>query len=274
MTGQFPATCNLRWRELLSQEELQNWVVRQQHPKRLSSDFAYAGVYRFIFSEARDGGSAHTPCYVGEAGNISTRLLDHFRLERDGVSEKGGLKALKLRPGWQVRGSIRNSAGDFTLQMLTIEGPVNFCGLSFGPNSIPKPFEDSFLRRMLENWVILASEYVDHLYPLNRRGTPHVFEDLLKSARQKSSRTAHKSKHQAKEAAMLGDLLNEALKSTIPGAAAIHPSGLRENLRTYQVQIPGRDMFEVFLDADDSLLTGDSDKRRVDRLMEKIAESR
>ena len=27
-------------------------------------------------------------------------------------------------------------------------------------------FENSFLRKMLENWAILASEYVDHLYPL------------------------------------------------------------------------------------------------------------
>jgi hypothetical protein len=240
MTGQFPASCNLRWQELLTQVELQNWVLRQQLPKRLSTELAYAGVYRFIFSEARDGGSAHTPCYVGEAGRISRRLLDHFRLERDGTKE-GGLNTLKLRPGWQVRGSIRNSAGDFKLQVLTIEGPVNFCGLTFGPNSILKPFDDSFLRRMLENWAILASEYVDHLHPLNRRGTPHVFEDLRKHAPKKSSRTARKSNNHAKHAAALGALLNEALKAKIPGAAAIHPLIWRENLRTYLVQIPGRD---------------------------------
>lgn len=62
--------------------------------------------------------------------------------------------------------------------MLTIESPVNFCGLTFGPDSIPTPFEDLFLRGMLENWAILASEYVDHLHPLNRRDTPRTFEPL------------------------------------------------------------------------------------------------
>jgi hypothetical protein len=30
MTGQFPATGNLRWQELLSQEEIRTWVHRQQ----------------------------------------------------------------------------------------------------------------------------------------------------------------------------------------------------------------------------------------------------
>jgi hypothetical protein len=137
-------------------------------------------VYRFVFPEARDGSSAHTPCYVGEAGKLNKRLLDHFQVERHGT--------LRLRPGWAVRGAIRNSEGDFKLQVLTIEGPVNFCGLTFGPDSIPTPFEDSFLRRMLENWAILASEYVDHLHPLNRRGTPHTFQDLLKQVRKKSSK--------------------------------------------------------------------------------------
>jgi hypothetical protein len=41
---------------------------------------------------------------------------------------------------------------------------------------------------MLENWAILASEYVDHLHPLNRRGTPHTFQDLLKHVHKKSSK--------------------------------------------------------------------------------------
>jgi hypothetical protein len=102
------------------------------------------------------------------------------------TGEEGLLGARKPRAGWPVRGSIRNSGGDFRLQVLTIKGTINFCGLSFGPDSIPSPFEDSFLRKMLENWAILASEYVDHMQPLNRRGTPHILRDILKSARKRS----------------------------------------------------------------------------------------
>jgi hypothetical protein len=156
MTGQSPGTCNLRWQDLLSEEEIQNWVHRQQRPKRLSKELAYAGVYRFVFPEARDGDGAHTPCYVGEAGKISKRLLDHFRLERQRLGNH------KLRAGWGLRGSIRNSGGDFKLQVLTSEGPVNFGGLT--------------------------SEHVDRLHPLNIPGTPHTFEGALKEARKRSSR--------------------------------------------------------------------------------------
>jgi hypothetical protein len=46
------------------------------------------------------------------------------------------------------------------LEVLTIAGSVNFGGLTFGLDSIRDRLEDSFLRRMLENWAILASEYV------------------------------------------------------------------------------------------------------------------
>jgi hypothetical protein len=155
------------------------------------------------------------------------------------------------------------------VQVLTIEGPVNFGGLIFGPDSIPTPFEDSFLRRMLENWAVLTSKYVDHLRPLNIPGSRRTFEGVINSARKRSSKTAHKRNH-AEHAAALGALLNAALKAEIPGAAAIHPSDWRENLRTYQVQIPGRETFEVFLGADDSLITGNSDERRVDLLLKKV----
>jgi len=191
MTRTFPMTCNLRWRELLSPEVLLNWVNSRQVPRVLLAELAYPGVYRFIFREARDGDSAHTPCYVGEAGNIGKRLLHHFRAERQTSVGVKPLGSRKLRAGWPVRGSIRNSSGDFKLQVLTIEGPVNFCGLTFGPDSIPTPLEDSFLRRMLENWAILASEYVDHLHPLNVRGTPHILRDILKVARKKSSKQSN-----------------------------------------------------------------------------------
>jgi hypothetical protein len=183
--------CNLRWQDLLSPEVIRNWVNGQQIPRRLLAELAYPGVYRFIFSEARDGNSAHTPCYVGEAGKIGMRLLHHFRPERQTSDEARPLGSRRLRAGWPVRGSIRNSGGDFKLQVLTIEGPVNFCGLTFGPDSIPNPIENSFLRRMLENWAILASEYVDHLHPLNVRGTPHILRDILKEARKRSSKKSN-----------------------------------------------------------------------------------
>ncbi len=191
MTKTFPINCNLRWQELLSPEVLLNWVNGRQVPRGQLAELAYPGVYRFIFREARDGNSAHTPCYVGEAGNIGKRLLHHFRAERQTSVEVKPLGSRKLRAGWPVRGSIRNSGGDFKLQVLTIEGPVNFCGLTFGPDSIPTPVESSFLRRMLENWAILASEYVDHLHPLNVCGTPHILRDILKEARKKSSKQSN-----------------------------------------------------------------------------------
>jgi hypothetical protein len=181
-------TCNLRWRGLLSPEEIRDWVNSQQVPRHLATKFACPGVYRFIFREESDENSAHTPCYVGEAGNIGKRLRVHFRLER-GTGDETRLRTRRLRPGWSVRGSIRNSGGDRKLQVLTIEGPVNFCGLIFGPDSIPGgPFADSYLRKMLENWAILASDCADHLYPLNLRGTPHAFRDTLKELRAKGHR--------------------------------------------------------------------------------------
>ncbi len=88
---------------------------------------------------------------------------------------------------------------------------------------------------------------------------------------QKEGKVIFSSQNHAEHAAALGERLNTALKAKIPGAASSHPVTHRENLRTYRVWIPDREPFEVFLDADDSLITGDSDERRVDLLMEKIA---
>jgi hypothetical protein len=79
------------------------------------------------------------------------------------------------------------------------------------------------------------------------------------------------NQNHAGHAARLGVLLDSALNAQMPGTAGTHSSTYRENLRTYQVWIPGREPFEVFLDADDSLLTGGSDERRVESLMKKIA---
>src|SRR5580698_6011674 len=100
MTRTFPVTCNLRWRELLSPEVLLNWVNSRQVPRGLLAELAYPGVYRFIFREARDGDSAHTPCYVGEAGKIGLRLRHHFRPERSTSDEPLALGMRGLRPGW------------------------------------------------------------------------------------------------------------------------------------------------------------------------------
>jgi hypothetical protein len=81
------------------------------------------------------------------------------------------------------------------------------------------------------------------------------------------------TQNHAEHAAALGALLNAALSAKIPGATCAHSVTYRENLRTYQVWIPGREPFEVSLGADDSLTAGNSDERRVDLLMEKIAAS-
>jgi hypothetical protein len=187
MTRPLSDSCNLHWRELLTPQEIENWVRTHQIPRRFSSELACPGVYRFIFPEVIDKNVSHTPCYVGEAGKIGMRLRDHFRPRRNGTDCDKGWETRGLRAGWSIRGSIQNSMGVFTLQMLTIEGPINFCGLTIEPNSISNPFENSFLRKMLENWAILASEYADHMLPLNRRGTPNIFREMLRNARKSAS---------------------------------------------------------------------------------------
>ena len=74
----------------------------------------------------------------------------------------------------------------------------------------------------------------------------------------------------AQHASALGALFNTALKAKCPDAAAIHITVWRENVRSYQVWMSDCESFEVFLDADDSLRTGNSDERRVDLLMEMV----
>jgi hypothetical protein len=74
----------------------------------------------------------------------------------------------------------------------------------------------------------------------------------------------------AEHAAALGVSLDTALKAKYPGSWAKNPNTARERLQTYLVYIPEGDPFEVFLDADDALVTDDSDQRRVDRLIKKI----
>jgi hypothetical protein len=185
--GQLSGVCNLRWRELFSSEELRNWVNDRRVPKRVRAELGYPGVYRFVFAEVRDENGAHTPCYIGEAGNIGAHLVSHFRQERQSAVEP---TTKRFRTGWFVRGAIRISDNHFKLEVLTIEGPVNFCGLIFGSDTIPSPFENSFLRKMVENRAIIAAEHIDNSYPLNRRGTLHVLRDLQKMARSSSAKTS------------------------------------------------------------------------------------
>jgi hypothetical protein len=184
MNSQFWSHCNLRWQELLSSDDIRAWTQEQKMPIHLRGRLLCPGIYRFVFREFRDENGKHTPCYVGEAGRLGRRLSDHFRRDDKVRRERTG--KLKLKAGWGVRGAIQRSGGEFKLQALTIEGPVNFNGLVFGPDTIPGPFEDSFVRKLLENLAIVVSEYVDGLRPTNRRGTPHVFKDILKQARKRS----------------------------------------------------------------------------------------
>jgi hypothetical protein len=114
---------------------------------------------------------------------LRKRVIRHIQ---DAVAHMFGLNVDELSK--RERPPCSCDATAFKLEVLTIEGLVNFGGLTFGPDSIRDPFEDSFLRRMLENWAILASEYVDHLDPVNIPGTPHALQDLLKQVNKKSSK--------------------------------------------------------------------------------------
>jgi hypothetical protein len=182
LTGQYPNNPNLRWCELLSRAEIQQWLSTGTVPPRLVVDFDRAGIYRFVFEECRDDTTAHTACYVGETVNLCHRMKDYFpTTPRPGAAPSS---QKRLLAGWEVRGRILLSSGNFELQTLKLEGPVTFGGFTFGPENFEDAYDNFFIRRMLESWAVLASEHGDHLYPLNRRGTKakRIFEDLARKA--------------------------------------------------------------------------------------------
>ncbi|MHB1701843.1 MAG: GIY-YIG nuclease family protein [Acidobacteriaceae bacterium] len=160
-------SCKMTWVELLSSEEIKAWVVDRKLPERVRrGELSYPGVYRFIFPEAVDGSARHTPFYVGEAGDVGKRLRSHFA--HSSTEEKRDLKGkVILETGWQVRGSVQNSRGNCTLQVLKFETSINVCGVILNQHS----FDCPFARRLIENWAILCSQRLDKLRQLNR-GVP------------------------------------------------------------------------------------------------------
>jgi hypothetical protein len=173
---------NLSWKELLPPEQVKEWWRTRRKPQDLWREAqSRPGVYRFVFSERADGNFKHTPCYIGEAGDIGERLSEHFSA-CESEERRGKDGELLLESGYQVKGEITNSAGDFLLQVLTLEGSLNLFGVVLNKTS----FDDIFSRKLLENWAILHAERSEKLYLLNRgmsQGTKDFWR-RAKAARQ------------------------------------------------------------------------------------------
>ena len=183
----YPKDCNLRWRELLTADEIRNWLATLLAPKRLSKEFQRPGIYRFLF---HDIDSAAIECYVGETTNLSRRIRNYFPNKNQ--PKWNGKRSKNITKSWDVKGRIRLSKGDFKLETLKFEDRVNFGGFSIVPESFDDPYDNFYLRRMLESWAILASEYADHLYPLNRRGTKvkPIFQSLAQTYKKQLAQKA------------------------------------------------------------------------------------
>jgi hypothetical protein len=180
------STFRLVWQELLSHEEIENWALRRKIPERIQREIAGPGVYRFIFPEAVDGAASHTPCYVGEGGNLGNRLRKHFALPKETTKRlKNG--TLALESGWAVRGNVQNARGQFVVQVLAIQGSINIGGVS-----------------ILENLAILHSERFDKLLQLNR-GVPETSKNLIRGFKRSRVRTGSKIFQDVTE----GDLLTQ-----------------------------------------------------------------
>jgi hypothetical protein len=184
MIGQLQSGGMLVWRELLSSSEIKAWLENRKTPDRLlRGELAYPGVYRFVFQERVDGSARHTPSYVGEGGDVGRRLKGHFAPpDVKEVRDSNGV--LKLKSGWQVRGSVQNSNGKFSLEILTVEGFFDLNGVMLNEHS----FDCPFARKLLENWAILSSERTDKLRLLNRgvrQSNKHLISEIQAVIRQR-----------------------------------------------------------------------------------------
>jgi hypothetical protein len=188
MTNQLPPNLHLSWREPFSRDELDRWAKNHMMPRSLYGKHSYPAVYRFIFPESRDANSSHTPCYIGEAKNLSQRLARHFKAGEEFSKNPDGKWGAPT--GWRVRGAILNSIGQFVFQVLEITGKVNFNCMTFEADTIPPPLHNVFIRRLLENWALLYSEWADHLHPLNSNWPrePGSLHDALKRFRKETAR--------------------------------------------------------------------------------------
>ena len=187
MNYQLPPNLHLTWREPFSRDELDNWGKNHAKPRSLYGKHSYPAVYRFVFPECGDANGRHTPCYVGEAKNLSRRLGRHFKAGEEFSKNPDG--KWDAPEGWRVRGAIQNSIGHFAFQVLEITGKVNFNCVTFEADTIPPRLDSVFIRRLLENWAILYSECADHLHPLNSNW-PREPNSLHDSRKKISKKTA------------------------------------------------------------------------------------
>jgi hypothetical protein len=173
----------LIWEPLLSSEELKKWVLTRKKPRQLykRGQISRPIVYRLIFTPFVDENGAHTPCYVGEGGDIQ-RLSNHMRLDMP-TSITRKYKGKTLPGGWWVRGAVRKSGGDLRLEILKIEGCVNIAGITLSQSSL----DDVFARRLLENWAILYARDTEGLRPYNR-GISQSGKDLLRKLKASRNR--------------------------------------------------------------------------------------
>jgi hypothetical protein len=164
MNGSCRIAMKLDWQELFSPEEVKRWALKREKPERLQNeDFAFPGVYRFVFPMDADGTDPQTfHCYVGETGDVGKRICDYFVLR--GVREVRNTDGtLKDYDGWPVRGEIQNSRGVFSIQILRIEGCLEIYGVKLNATC----FDDHFSRILLENWAILHAKQIDKYHVLN-----------------------------------------------------------------------------------------------------------
>ena len=156
---------NLSWQNLFSSEEVRQWALNRKKPEQLQrGELENSGVYRFVFPREMDGTVRQTPhCYVGETGEVGERLCNYF-IRRGAHERRGTDGTLKDYDVWQVRGAIQNSRGEFSVQILRIQGCLNLYGVKLNATC----FDDPFARVLLENWAVLHAIQVEKYHVLNR----------------------------------------------------------------------------------------------------------